>query len=310
MGKWDKYKKNKPEKNDSNSLNNGMGKTVINWYPGHMAKTKREIGEKLNLIDLVYEIVDARMPLSSKIVDIDELIKDKPRILVMTKYDLCDKVETDKIIKYYENMGYKVVPVDLMSGLNVKRILDYTKEIMDIENKKRESKGMKPRAARALIVGVPNAGKSTLINRLVGKKSAGVGNTPGFTKSLSWIRINKDVELLDSPGILWPKMEDQEAAHVLACLSSIKEEILDTDAIAAFILKKLYELYPDRLEDRYGIVELDEDLIESYDMIAKKRGALSRGGVADYDKVSNVIIRDLKNGYFGNITFDRLDVKK
>ena len=289
---------------------NNENKTNINWYPGHMAKTKREIIEKLNLIDVVYEVIDARMPLSSKIVDIDDLIKDKPRILVMTKYDLCDKVETDKIIKYYENMGYKVVPVDLMSGLNVKRILDYTKEIMDVENKKRESKGMKPRAARALIVGVPNAGKSTLINRLVGKKSAGVGNTPGFTKSLSWIRINKDVELLDSPGILWPKMEDQEAAHVLACLSSIKEEILNPDAIAAFILKKLYELYPDRLEDRYGIVELDEDLIESYDMIAKKRGALSRGGVADYDKVSNIIIRDLKNGYFGNITFDRLDVKK
>ena len=285
-------------------------KTNINWYPGHMAKTKREIIEKLNLIDVVYEVIDARMPLSSKIVDIDDLIKDKPRILVMTKYDLCDKVETDKIIKYYENMGYKVVPVDLMSGLNVKKILDYTKEVMDIENKKRESKGMKPRAARALIVGVPNAGKSTLINRLVGKKSAGVGNTPGFTKSLSWIRINKDVELLDSPGILWPKMEDQEAAHVLACLSFIKEEILDTDAIAAFILKKLYELYPERLEDRYGISELDDDLTETYDMIAKKRGALSRGGVADYDKVSNIIIRDLKNGYFGNITFDRLDVKK
>lgn len=289
---------------------NNENKTNINWYPGHMAKTKREILEKLNLIDIVYEVVDARMPLSSKIVDIDELIKDKPRILVMTKYDLCDKTETDKIIKYYEELGYKVVAVDLMSGLNVKKILDYTKEIMDIENKKRESKGMKPRAARALIVGVPNAGKSTLINRLVGKKSAGVGDTPGFTKSLSWIRINKDVELLDSPGILWPKMEDQEAAHILACLSSIKEEILNPDAIAVFILRKLYELYPERLEERYGIVELDEDLIEVYDMIAKKRGALSRGGIADYDKVSNIIIRDLKNGYFGNITFDRLDVKK
>lgn len=285
-------------------------KTNINWYPGHMAKTKREILEKLNLIDVVYEVVDARMPLSSKIVDIDELIKDKPRILVMTKYDLCDKTETDKIIKYYEELGYKVVAVDLMSGLNVKKILDYTKEIMDIENKKRESKGMKPRAARALIVGVPNAGKSTLINRLVGKKSAGVGDTPGFTKRLSWIRINKDVELLDSPGILWPKMEDQEAAHILACLSSIKEEILNPDAIAVFILRKLYELYPERLEERYGVVELDEDLIEVYDTIAKRRGALSRGGVADYDKVSNIIIRDLKNGYFGNITFDRLDVKK
>ena len=288
----------------------GLPSTSINWYPGHMAKTKREIGEKLNLIDVVYEVVDARMPLSSKIVDIDDLIKDKPRILVMTKYDLCDKTETDKIIKYYEGFGYKVVAVDLMSGLNVKKILDYTKEIMDIENKKRESKGMKPRAARALIVGVPNAGKSTLINRLVGKKSAGVGDTPGFTKSLSWIRINKDVELLDSSGILWFKMEDQEAAHILACLSSIKEEILNPDAIAVFILRKLYELYPERLEERYGVVELDEDLIEVYDTIAKRRGALSRGGVADYDKVSNIIIRDLKNGYFGNITFDRLDVKK
>ena len=307
----DMYQKRKirAEKKNNDSQKS-FSKVSISWYPGHMAKTKREIMEKLNLIDVVYEVIDARMPLSSKIVDIDDLIKDKPRILVMTKYDLCDKVETDKIIKYYENMGYKVVPVDLMSGLNVKKILDYTKEIMDIENKKRESKGMKPRAARALIVGVPNAGKSTLINRLVGKKSAGVGDTPGFTKSLSWIRINKDVELLDSPGILWPKMEDQEAAHILACLSSIKEEILNPDAIAIFILRKLYELYPERLEERYGVVELDEDLIEVYDIIAKRRGALSRGGVADYDKVSNIIIRDLKNGYFGNITFDRLDVKK
>ena len=307
----DMYQKREMRKNKKmNEDTKSLPSTSINWYPGHMAKTKREILEKLNLIDIVYEVVDARMPLSSKIVDIDELIKDKPRILVMTKYDLCDKTETDKIIKYYEELGYKVVAVDLMSGLNVKKILDYTKEIMDIENKKRESKGMKPRAARALIVGVPNAGKSTLINRLVGKKSAGVGDTPGFTKSLSWIRINKDVELLDSPGILWPKMEDQEAAHILACLSSIKEEILNPDAIAVFILRKLYELYPERLEERYGVVELDEDLIEVYDTIAKRRGALSRGGVADYDKVSNIIIRDLKNGYFGNITFDRLDVKK
>ena len=305
---YQKREMRKNKKMDENTKS--LPSTSINWYPGHMAKTKREILEKLNLIDVVYEVVDARMPLSSKIVDIDELIKDKPRILVMTKYDLCDKTETDKIIKYYEELGYKVVAVDLMSGLNVNKILDYTKEIMDIENKKRESKGMKPRAARALIVGVPNAGKSTLINRLVGKKSAGVGDTPGFTKSLSWIRINKDVELLDSPGILWPKMEDQEAAHILACLSSIKEEILNPDAIAVFILRKLYELYPERLEERYGVVELDEDLIEVYDTIAKRRGALSRGGVADYDKVSNIIIRDLKNGYFGNITFDRLDVKK
>ena len=287
---------------------NGYTKNYINWYPGHMAKTKREISEKLNLIDVVYEVVDARMPLSSKIVDIDDLIKDKPRIMVMTKYDLCDKEETDKIIKYYESLGYKVIPVDLMSNNNsgVKKIIDVTNSLMVDVNNKRKEKGLMPRAGRVLIVGIPNAGKSTLINRLVGKKAAGVGNTPGFTKSLSWIRINKDLELLDSPGILWPKMEDQEAAHVLACLSSIKEEILNIDEIAIFVLKKLYELYPEKLEERYGITELDEDYIECYDMIAARRGALTRGGVADYDKVSNIIVRDLKNGYFGDITFDRL----
>ena len=281
-------------------------KTNINWYPGHMAKTKREISEKLNLVDIVYEVIDARMPISSKIVDIDNLIKDKPRILIMTKYDLCDKEETNKFIDYYEEKGYKVIPVDLMSGLNVKKIIEESKKVLKEENDKRRAKGLKPRSIRALIIGVPNAGKSTLINRLVGKKSAGVGNKPGFTKSLSWIRINKDIELLDTPGILWPKIENQDNAKTLAALSSIKEEILDNGMIATFILQKLYELYPDRLKERYELEELDEDFIEAYDLIASRRGALTKGGVADYDKVSNIIINDLKNGNFGSVTFDRL----
>ena len=283
-------------------------KTNINWYPGHMAKTKREIKEKLNLIDIVYEVIDARMPLSSKIVDIDELIGDKKKILVMTKYDICDKEETSKFIKHYENLGYIVIPVDLVNNSNdEKKIIEASKEILKDENEKRISKGLKPRSIRALIVGVPNAGKSTLINRLVGKKSAGVGNRPGFTKSLSWIRINKDIELLDSPGILWPKLENQESAHILASLSSIKEEIIDNMNLSCFILKKMMKLYPKNLEDRYGITELDEDFIETFDVIGKRRGALSRGGIADYDKVANIIIQDLKNGYLGNITLDRLE---
>lgn len=283
-------------------------KTSINWYPGHMAKTKREIKEKMNLIDIVYEVIDSRMPLSSKIVDIDDLIGDKKKILVMTKYDICDKEETDKFIKYYENLSYIVIPVDLANNSNdEKKIIEVSKEIFKAENQKRISKGLKPRSIRALIVGVPNAGKSTLINRLVGKKSAGVGNRPGFTKSLSWIRINKDIELLDSPGILWPKLENQESAHILASLSSIKEEIIDNMDLSCFILKKMMKLYPKNLEDRYGITELDEDFIETFDAIGKKRGALTKGGIADYDKVANIIIQDLKNGYLGNITLDRLD---
>ena len=280
-------------------------KTNINWFPGHMFKTKKEIAEKLNLIDIVYEVIDARMPISSKIVDIDNLIKDKPKILIVTKYDLCDKKETDKILDSYRNNGYSVIPVDLMNG-NVKDILLETNKIMENINSIRIQKGLKERAARVLIVGVPNVGKSTLINRLVGKKAAGVGNTPGFTKSLSWIRVNKDIELLDSPGILWPKFEDQDVAKTLAAFSSIKEEILNIDDIAIFILKKMFQLYPSNLKEKYDIVELDEDFIECYELIARKRGALSKGGVPDYERVSEIIVRDLKNGALGNVTFDRL----
>ena len=277
-------------------------KTNINWFPGHMAKTKREIREKINLIDIVYEVIDARIPISSKIVDIDDLIQNKPRVLVVTKYDLCDKKETDKILNYYKEKGYHVIALDLING-NCNSLINLTNEIMKDINKNRLEKDLK---ARVLIVGAPNVGKSTLINKLVGHKSAGVGNTPGFTKSLSWIRINKDIELLDTPGILWPKIEDQNTARTLASFQSIKEEILNKDEIAVFILKKLYELYPEKLEERYGITELDEDFIETYELIGKRRGALSRGGIVDYERVSDIIIKDLKSNYFKNITFDRL----
>lgn len=279
-------------------------KTNINWYPGHMAKTKREIKEKLNLIDIVYEVIDARMPVSSKIVDIDDLIQNKPRILVVTKMDLCDEEYTNPLLKQYEEKGYRIVPVDLVKG-NVTSLVNETKSIMQKMNEDRVKKGLKERPARVLIVGAPNVGKSTLINRLVGKKSVGVGNTPGFTKSLSWIRIHKDIELLDTPGILWPKLENQEQAHILAAFSSIKEEIVNRDDIACFILKKMYEYYPEKLKERYGIETLEEDMIEAYEMIAKKRGALSKGGVADYEKVSQIICNDFKNNAFGKITMDR-----
>ncbi len=287
--------------------NKGQNTTNINWYPGHMAKTKREIKEKMNLIDIVYEVVDARMPISSKIKDMDEIIGNKKKILIMTKYDLCDKKETNRFIQYYEENGYCVIATDLIRENNTKEIILKSRELLKEEMEKRVQKGLKQRNLRVLIIGVPNVGKSTLINRLVGKKSAGVGNKPGFTRSLSWIRIHKDMELLDSPGILWPKLENQESAHILAALSSIKEEILDIMDLSCFILTKMMELYPKNLEERYGITELDEAFSEAFDIIAKKRGALSKGGRTDHEKVANIIIRDLKNGYLGNITLDRLN---
>ena len=279
----------------------------INWYPGHMAKTKREIREKINLIDIIYEVIDARMPISSKIKDIDDLVKDKPRILIMTKYDLCDKKETDKFISYYEKLGYIVVPVDLANNKNVKEVLNLSESVSKELNNKRKSKGLKPRNLRALIIGIPNVGKSTLINRLVGKKAAGVGNKPGFTKSLSWIRINKDIDLLDSPGILWPKLEDQYEARILAIFSSIKEEILNKEDLALFAIDILTKLYKDKLENRYNIQLDNMTNIEVMEEIAKKRGCVTKGNITDYERVSSIILNDIKNNAFKEITLDRIE---
>lgn len=278
----------------------------INWYPGHMAKTKRLMKENISLIDIIYEVLDARIPSSSKIKDIDEIVRNKPRILVMTKMDLCDLNETTKWIKYYEEKGYSVITVDLINGKNVDRIINVTKEVLKSFDDKRESKGLRIRSHRALIMGIPNVGKSTLINRLVGKKATKVGNMPGVTKSLGWIRINKDIELLDSPGILWPRLEEAEIAFNLAATSAIKEEILPIHEVATHILKKLYTHYKSELLQRYGVTEINfKDITETFEVIGRKRGCIVKGDQVDYDKVAMLIIRDIKEGNIKNITFDR-----
>ncbi len=282
-------------------------KTNINWYPGHMAKTKRLIRENLNLVDIVYEVIDARIPYSSKIKDIDELIKDKPRLLIMSKYDLCDKIETDKWIEYYNNKGYYVITVNLLEKSVSKKIIDKTSEILSKLVLKREEKGIINSKFRALVIGIPNVGKSTLINLLCSKKKVETGNKPGVTKNLNWINVNEKLDLLDTPGILWPKFDDKVVAYNLASMTAIKETVIDNIDISIYILNKLEELYPEVLLNKYNIKHVNnEDICETLDIIGKRYGCIISKGEIDYDRVCNIIINDIKNSNIKGITFDRI----
>lgn len=287
--------------------NNLQNSTNINWYPGHMAKTKRLIKENLNLVDIIYEIVDARIPFSSKIKDVDELIKDKPRLLIMSKYDLCDKLETDKWIEYYQTKGYHVITINLLENNISSKIISKTDEILSNIKEKRINKGIINTKFRALVIGIPNVGKSTLINSMSGKKKTVTGNKPGVTKNLNWITVNDRLELLDTPGILWPKFDDMEVAYNLAAMTAIKETVIDPVDISIFILNKLYKLYPDILINRYGVSSIDnEDITSTLDIIGKKYGCIISKGEIDYDRVCNMILNDIKSNKLKNITFDRI----
>ena len=303
MDMYQKRKMRQEKKN--NGSQESFSKVPISWYPGHMAKTKREIKEKIDLIDIVFEVVDARIPYSSKNKEIEEMTKGKPRVIVMTKIDLCDSEKTNKWIKYYEDKDYIVIPIDLINNPNTKIIFDKIKPLVDEINSKRKSKGLKERKARILIMGVPNVGKSTLINRLVGRKATNVGNRPGVTKNLEWIRINDKVELLDTPGILWPKLDEEEVAYNLASMTAIKEEVLDSEDIAIYIIKKLLSDYPDNIINRYSLTKI-EDIVDILDEIGKKIGAF-RNSETDYDRVYKRAIKDLQDGYLGKITFDNIN---
>ncbi|MDD2489903.1 MAG: ribosome biogenesis GTPase YlqF [Bacilli bacterium] len=275
----------------------------INWYPGHMAKTKRLIKEMMGVIDIIYEVVDARIPFSSKINDLDEYIKNKPKILIMTKMDLCDLEETEKWVNYYEKQNYKVIMVDLLNNNNIDMIIKTTNQLL---TPLRLKPGLQKRPIRGLVIGIPNVGKSTLINRLAGSKKTKVANQPGITKGLDWYKINEYLYLVDSPGLLWPKLENNNSTYNLCALMAIKQELIPTMDISTYILQFLIQYYPESLKERYQINDINnEDILITYDVIGKKRGCLIKGGEVNYEQVSLLIIKDLNEGKLGLITLDQ-----
>ena len=280
-------------------------KTNINWYPGHMAKTKRQIMEKIDLVDVVILVVDARIPKSSFIPDINDFTKNKEKIIFMSKYDLCDKEETNNWKQYYENEGYRVILSDINSNIIKKEVINAINESMVSVNNKRKERGLLPKKARVMIVGVSNVGKSTLINKLVNKKASAVGNLPGVTKSLSTIKINEDLDLIDTPGVLWPKLENEEVALNLASMTIIKEEVLPLDKVAIYILDKLNKKYKGILKSVFGLSDFDKNDIENeYIKISKYRYIPLLDGEADYDKINLLVVNSIKNETIKGITFD------
>ena len=276
---------------------------MIQWYPGHMAKAKREIEEKLKFVDIVFELVDARVPVSSRNPVINDILKNKPRLVLVTKSTMGDELYNNKFVNTInQNNNTKALLIDSISGLNINKINTMCRTILKEKLEKEQARGMKPRAIRAMVVGIPNVGKSTLINKLVGKKTAIVGNKPGVTKSLQWIRINKDLELLDTPGVLWPKFEDVEVGYNLALTGAIKDDIIHKDDLILYFLTFLKQHYKEALS--YYNVNEEMDNVEILDVIGKNKNYI-RNKEVEYERVYELILNDLRNLKLGRITLDR-----
>lgn len=273
------------------------------WYPGHMTKAKRQMQEDMKLIDLVIELVDARVPSASRNPDIDELGKNKFRLIIMNKSDLSDEAKNQEWSRYFKEKGYFVVCLDSRSKNGMKAVQNTIMEVCSEKIERDRKRGIKNRPVRAMVVGIPNVGKSTFINSFAGKACAKTGNKPGVTKGKQWIRLNKNVELLDTPGILWTKFEDQTVGLKLALIGAIKDEILNIDELSLELIRVLREQYPGILKERY---ELDENTteVEILKQIAEKRKCISRGEELDYSKAAALVIEEFRSGKLGKITLE------
>ena len=275
----------------------------LQWYPGHMTKAKRQMQEDLKLIDLIIELVDARIPLSSRNPDIDELGKNKARLILLNKSDLADERYNEQWSAYFQKKGFYVVKVNAKSGAGLKSIQGVIQEACKAKIERDRRRGIKNRPIRAMVVGIPNVGKSTFINSYAGKACAKTGKKPGVTKGKQWIRLNKTLELLDTPGILWPKFEDQEVGKRLAFIGSIKDEILNLEELSLELLDYIRTNYPGLLNTRYGIEE-EGTPVSLLEAVADKRKCLIRGQEIDYAKAAGIVMEEFRNGKIGRITLE------
>ena len=273
------------------------------WYPGHMTKAKRMMQENIKLIDLVIELVDARVPMSSRNPDIDELGKNKARLILLNKADLADEKQTEEWISYFRGKGYSAVKVNSRKGGGIKSIQGVIQEACKEKTERDRKRGILNRPVRAMVVGITNVGKSTFINALAGKACAKTGNKPGVTKGKQWIRLNKNVELLDTPGILWPKFEDQQVGLRLAFIGSIKDEIMNLEELAAELISFMQDAYPGVLAEKYTINE-KQNSYSVLEAIAESRHCLVRGNELDTAKVAGMLLDDFRNGRLGRITLE------
>ena len=301
-------------------MENRQNSTNINWYPGHMAKTKRQISEDLRLVDIVVEILDSRIPISSRNPDIEELIKNKNRLIILNKYDLADENENKKWVKAFENQEIAAVLVNSSTGEGVNQAIKRIEDLYKEKQQKYEGKGRIGKAIRVMIIGIPNVGKSSFINKVTKKNSAQVGNKPGVTRQKQWIRINGNVELLDTPGVLWPKFESEEVALNLAFTGTIKDEVIETLEIGFNLLKVLINKYKKMLIERYKLdeyevesivkkeIEENQKILELMHLVGKNRGALKSGGEIDEEKTAKIILEDFRSGRIGRITLEKSEV--